>query len=264
DSSTISQINANKSNKTDSRFERVFNLAKTIYSNTNGAFDPTVGPLVNTWGFGFKNGNGIDSNTIDSLMQFVGFNKVMLDNHQTIKEKPEIIIDFSAIAKGFGVDEVAQLLQQKAIKNYMIEIGGEVVVSGKNKDELPWRLGINEPKEGSNKIFAIALLNKGGLATSGNYRNFRFENGQKYVHTINPKTGYGSKSKLLSASVVATNCATADAYATAFMVMGVKNAIATDNKIEEIDTYLIYLNDKNQIATYCSESLKDKIKVVVN
>ncbi len=262
--STISKINSNESTEGDMRFNEVFNLAKEIYKNTDGSFDPTVGPLVNAWGFGFKSGDGIDSNTIDSLMQFVGFDNVNLEGNSISKKYNETIIDFSAIAKGYGVDEVAKLLNQKAIKNYMIEIGGEVVVKGNNKDEQPWRLGINEPNEGSNKVFAIAMMSEGGLATSGNYRNFREIDGQRYVHTISPKTGYGVMSKLLSASVVAKDCATADAYATAFMVMGVEEAIKYSEKIIGVDIYLIYLNDKNQLATYSSQALKEKIKVAVN
>lgn len=260
-SSTISKINSNQSTESDSRFNNVFKLAKEVNNKTEGAFDPTVGPLVNAWGFGYKDGNGIDSATIDSLMQFVGFNLVSLNSNQVVKENENTIIDFSAIAKGYGVDVVAGLLDQKEIKNYMVEIGGEVYVKGENKEKSPWKLGINKPEEGSNDIFAIAAISKGALATSGNYRNYKVVDGQKYVHTINPKTGYGAMSKLLSASVYADNCAEADAYATAFMVMGVEEAKKTANSIEGVEIYLIYLNEKNQLATYSSDGMKSKVKV---
>jgi thiamine biosynthesis lipoprotein len=260
-SSTISKINSNESKAVDSRFKYVFELAKEVNSKTAGAFDPTVGPLVNAWGFGFKNKVDVDSATIDSLMAFVGFDGVSLTNDEVVKENKNTIIDFSAIAKGYGVDVVAALLDEKAIKNYMVEIGGEVYVKGKNKENSPWKLGINKPEEGSNDIFAIASINKGALATSGNYRNYRIVNGQKYVHTINPKTGYGVMSKLLSASVYTDNCAKADAYATAFMVMGVEEAIEVANTLPDVEIYLIYLNEKNQLATYSSKGMKNKVKV---
>ncbi|MFY0672151.1 MAG: FAD:protein FMN transferase [Bacteroidia bacterium] len=260
-SSTISKINSNESTKTDSRFTEVFEMAKEVNKNTEGAFDPTVGPLVNAWGFGFENANKVDSNLVDSLMNFVGFDLVSLTNSEIKKVDNNVIIDFSAIAKGYGVDIVAQLLNEKAIKNYMIEIGGEVYVKGENKEKSTWKLGINTPEEGSNNIFAIAAINNGALATSGNYRNFKVVNGQKYVHTINPKTGYGVMSKLLSASVFTNNCALADAYATAFMVMGVEKSIEIAKNLDGVELYLIYLNEKNQLTTYSSIGMKDKVKV---
>jgi len=156
--STISKINNNTSTSTDAYFDEVFNESQVIYKLTNGAFDPTVGPLVNAWGFGFKTGKAVDSFTIDSLMQFVGFDKVSLLNGQIQKQYPEIIIDFSAIAKGYGIDKVAQLFDEKNIANYMIEIGGEVVVKGKSRENDYWTLGISTPEENSKSLFAVALL----------------------------------------------------------------------------------------------------------
>lgn len=261
--STISKINDNRSVETDAFFRTVFKKAKQINKITEGAFDPTVGPLVNAWGFGFKNGDGVDSATIDSLMQFVGFGDVLLIGEQVVKAKPETIIDFSAIAKGFGVDQVATLLNTKLIDNYMVEIGGEVVVKGKNKEDRNWNLGINKPEEGTNDIFAIASLTNKAVATSGNYRNFKMVDGQKYVHTINPKTGYGKVSKLLSASVIANDCTTADALATGIMVMGVEHAIELDKSQSEFGIYLIYLNAEDQYTTYVSDNIKELIKIAL-
>lgn len=259
--STISKINSNESMQVDDYFVEVFTEAKKVYAETDGAFDPTVGPLVNAWGFGFKNGTSVDSATIDSLMQFVGFDKVTLQNGQIAKAKKEIILDFSAIAKGFGVDKVAQLLVQEGVENFMVEIGGEVVTRGVNHNKRAWVIGINKPEEGTDEIFAAAEVDGKGLATSGNYRNFRMVNGERYVHTINPKTGYGAMSKLLSASVMADNCMRADAFATAFMAMGTQKAIETAEKINDIGIYLIFLDDENKYDTYKKKGYEEIFKV---
>lgn len=261
-SSTISRVNSNESQETDPHFRAVFEKAQYIYELTEGAFDPTIGPIVNAWGFGFKNTDKVDSATIDSLMQYVGFDKVSLQDNQLVKEAPEIILDFSAIAKGYGVDQVALWLSSQGVENYMVEIGGEVVVKGHASRKEDWALGINMPVEGSTDLYAIAHLNDLALATSGNYRNFKVINGRKYVHTINPATGYGAISSQLSSSVFAEDCTTADGLATAFMVLGTKKSIELSEK-HQLKVYFIYLNEENQMDFYRTESLKEQVKTAL-
>jgi len=260
--STISKINNNQAVEIDDYFTEVFEKAKEIHRLTNGAFDPTVGPVVNAWGFGYKEVPKVDSALIDSLMDFVGFDMVLLENGKISKEFPEIIIDFSAIAKGYGVDKVAEHLEIMGIKNYMVEIGGEVVVKGNSQAKQPWTLGVNMPVEGSNDLFAVARMTNGALATSGNYRNFKIVEGKKYVHTIDPRTGYGAISSQLSASVFANDCTTADGLATALMVFGKEESIDLSKKLG-LHVYLIYLNDKNQLDFYRSDELQDVIKTAL-
>lgn len=260
--STISKINSNSSQEVDAHFKAVFEKARSIYELTDGAFDPTIGPIVNSWGFGFENINHVDSNTIDSLMQYVGFDKVFLEENTLKKEAPEIMLDFSAIAKGYGVDQVALWLASQGVENYMVEIGGEVVVKGHASRKENWSLGINMPLEGSSNLFAIAHINDLALATSGNYRNFKIIDGRKYVHTIDPSTGYGAISSQLSSSVFAADCATADGLATAFMVLGTEKSIELSKK-HQLEVYFIFLNEKNEMDFYRTESLKDKVKTAL-
>lgn len=219
--SVITHINHNEDYSTDSMFTHVFRLAKTISKETHGAFDITVAPLVNAWGFGFKNASHVDSLTIDSIRQFIGFEKVDLVDGKVVKKDPRIMLDCSAIAKGYGVDCVARLLESKGIKNYMIDIGGELVVKGKNAQQESWRIGINKPIDDSlsvnQELQTIIEINQGGMATSGNYRNFYYKDGKKYAHTIDPRTGYPVQHNILSSTVIAKDCATADAYATSFI-----------------------------------------------
>jgi len=260
--STISKINDNSSTEIDAHFETVFNKAKKIYTLTEGAFDPTIGPIVNAWGFGFEHLDHVDSSTIDSLMQYVGFDKVTIQSGSLRKTSPGIVLDFSAIAKGYGVDQVAKLLASKGAENYMVEIGGEVVVKGHASRKNDWALGINMPLEGADGLFAVAQVNDIALATSGNYRNFRLVDGKKYVHTIDPSTGYSAMSSLLSASIFAEDCATADGLATACMVLGTEKTIEL-SKQANLEVYLIYLNDKNEMDFYRTESLLDKVKTAL-
>ena len=243
--SIISRINLNDSLvKADSFFIKCFNQALEISKLTNGAFDITVAPIVNAWGFGFNESTTADSTKIDSLMQYVGYSKVKLTGNKVLKQTPGIMLDASAIAKGFGVDIVAELLESNGIKNYMVEIGGEVRTKGLNPKGNLWRIGIDKPIDDvtamQRELQAIVSLNNKSLATSGNYRQFYEKDGVKYSHTINPKTGYPARNSLLSASVLANTCMTADAFATAFMVLGVKESIALSQKLENIEVYFIY------------------------
>lgn len=262
--SVITHINQNTDPTADSLFTYVFQLAKQISEETHGAFDITVAPLVNAWGFGFKNATQIDSLTIDSIRQFVGIDKVRMENGKVIKDDPRLMLDCSAIAKGFGVDCVARLFDRKGIKNYMIDIGGELVMKGENAQMNTWRIGINKPIDDSlavnQELQTILEISNAGMATSGNYRNFYYKDGKKYAHTIDPRTGYPVQHNILSSTVVAKDCATADAYATSFMVLGLDSAKAVCNAHPELDAYFIYSKDNGETGVYFTEGMKKYLK----
>ena len=243
DKSIISRINRGEDVKTNEMFDTVFNLAENIANNTNGAFDITVAPLVNAWGFGFKTGNPPTKAAIDSLRSIVGYKKVALRNNRITKTDPRVMLDCSAIAKGYGCDVVAHLLQRHGIENYMVEIGGEVVTHGISEKRLPWKIGVTKPTDDSlavdKELQTVLNVKNMAMATSGNYRNFYYKNGKKYAHTIDPKTGYPVQHNILSATVLAKHCAEADAYATSFMVMGLDGAKKTLEDHPELMAYLI-------------------------
>lgn len=248
--SIITAINNNDSTEVDSLFSEVFHTAKQIYAESHGAFDPTVAPLVNAWGFGFKRGTDVCSATIDSLYQLVGFDHIVLDGKQVSKADERMQLDFSAIAKGFGSDCVARVLDSHGIKNYMVEIGGEVVVKGHNKNGNPWGIGITKPVDDSlsvsQELQTVLRLTDCAIATSGNYRNFYYKDGVKYAHTIDPRSGYPVQHSLLSATVIADNCMRADALATAFMVLGADSAMAYCERHPEIKGYFIVAADSGR------------------
>lgn len=245
--STISRINRNETDEVDEMLREVLELSFTIYNATDGAFDPTVAPLVNAWGFGFKSGQLPDSIQVDSLLTFVGLSHIHLDGNKLTKDNPLSILDFSAIAKGYGVDRAAQVLRGKGIKNFMVEIGGEVVTAGVNDKGEPWRIGINKPDDDSTstntELQDVIAISGKAIATSGNYRNYYIKDGRKIAHTINPKTGYPAQQDILSSTVIAPTCAEADAFATAFMVLGTKGAKQVMEKQPQLETYFI-TNDK--------------------
>ena len=264
DKSIISRINRGEDVKTNEMFDTVFNLAKNIADNTNGAFDITVAPLVNAWGFGFKTGNPPTKAAIDSLRSIVGYKKVALRNNRITKTDPRVMLDCSAIAKGYGCDVVAHLLQRHGIENYMVEIGGEVVTHGISEKRLPWKIGVTNPTDDSlavdKELQTVLNVKNMAMATSGNYRNFYYKNGKKYAHTIDPKTGYPVQHNILSATVLAKHCAEADAYATSFMVMGLDGAKKTLENHPELMAYLIYADNKGNMQVWYSPSMKDKIQ----
>lgn len=264
DKSIISRINRGEDVKTNEMFDTVFNLAENIADNTNGAFDITVAPLVNAWGFGFKTGNPPTKAAIDSLRSIVGYKKVALHNNRITKTDPRVMLDCSAIAKGYGCDVVAHLLQRHGIENYMVEIGGEVVTHGISEKRLPWKIGVTKPTDDSlavdKELQTVLNVKNMAMATSGNYRNFYYKNGKKYAHTIDPKTGYPVQHNILSATVLAKHCAEADAYATSFMVMGLDGAKKTLENHPELMAYLIYADHKGDMQVWYSPSMKDKIQ----
>jgi thiamine biosynthesis lipoprotein len=259
--SIISKINRNEEAVVDDYFYDVFNLAMQISEDTNGAFDITVAPIVNAWGFGFKSGSSPTNQYIDSLKQFIGYKKVRInkDKH-VVKQDERIMLDCSAIAKGYGSDVVARLFNAKGIKNYMIEIGGEIVASGLSDKRLPWKIGITKPSEDSlgtsNELQTILNITDCAMATSGNYRNFYYKNGKRYAHTIDPRTGYPIQHNILSATVIAKSCAQADAYATSFMVLGLEEAKKILERHPQLLAYLIYTNKDNEYEVWHSPALK--------
>lgn len=263
DKSIISRINRGENVETNDMFNTVFNLAEQIADNTNGSFDITVAPLVNAWGFGFKTGNPPSKMTIDSLRSIVGYKKVSLHNNRITKTDPRVMLDCSAIAKGYGCDVVARLLQRRGIENYMVEIGGEVVTHGISEKRLPWKIGVTKPTDDSlavdKELQTVLNVKNMAMATSGNYRNFYYKNGKKYAHTIDPKTGYPVQHNILSATVLAKHCAEADAYATSFMVMGLDGAKKVLEEHHELMAYLIYADHKGNMQVWYSPSMKDKI-----
>lgn len=241
--SIISKINHNQDTTLNEHFTHVFNLAQKISAETDGAFDISVAPLVNAWGFGFKHSIEIKPETIDSIRQFVGYEKIRIDNGKIAKEDDRLMLDCSSIAKGYGVDRVANFLKSKGVKHYMVDIGGEVVLKGKNSRMKTWRIGINKPIEDSlsinQELQTILEISDIGMATSGNYRKFYYKDGKKYAHTIDPRLGCPIQHNILSATVIASDCTTADAYATAFMVMGLEKSKAFCEEHPELNAYFI-------------------------
>ena len=254
-SSDISLINkGDTSVVADTILLELLKKSKEIHIKTDGYFDPTVGNLVNAWGFGPKNEKrNLDTLEVQKQMELVGFDKIQVINQKVIKKDPAIYLDFNSIGKGFGIDVVARFLDQQQIANYMIEIGGEIRAKGVKKKDKPWRVQLQNPViTDVNEAFTIINLSNNSMATSGNYRKFRIaDNGQKYVHTINPKTGFATESNLLSVSVIAAlDCADVDAYATAFMVMGVEKTKIFLEKHPEIKAILIYIDAQQNLASY--------------
>lgn len=266
DSSVISRVNRNEELVTDTFFQKCFNRSMEISRDTKGAFDITIAPLANAWGFGFKKGAFPDSLMIDSLLQITGYDKVKLVDGKVTKNDPRIMLSCSAVAKGYAVDVVAHFLESKGIKNYIVDIGGEVVVKGKNSQGGLWRIGINKPIDDSlsrqKDLQTILEITNAGLATSGNYRNYYYKDGKKYAHTIDPRTGYPVQHSILSSTVIAKDCMTADALATAFMVMGLEEAEKFCKADPNIDAYFIYSGKDGKFETYFTEGMKKYIKEI--
>lgn len=241
--SIITRVNHNQDTTLNAHFTHVFELAQRISDETEGAFDITVAPMVNAWGFGFKNSIDIEPHIIDSLNQFVGYRKIRLQDGKIVKDDERVMLDCSAIAKGYGVDIVAKTLEKKGVQHYMVDIGGEVMLKGKSPRMKTWRIGINKPIEDSlsvnQELQTILEVSEVGMATSGNYRKFYYKDGKRYAHTIDPRLGRPVQHNILSATVLAKDCTTADAYATAFMVMGLEKAMEFCEQHPEINAYFI-------------------------
>ena len=245
DTSTVARINRGEKVSESPMYKEVYKLAQTVHQETDGAFDITVALLVNAWGFGFKHEQMPTKQQVDSLLR--------------IRNQ----YDFSAIAKGYGSDVVARLLRRRGVTNFMVEIGGEIVTQGISERRLPWKIGVTKPTDDSlsvnGELQTVLNITDIAMATSGNYRKFYYKDGQKYAHTIDPKTGYPVQHSLLSATVLAKDCATADAYATSFMVLGVERAKAVLEKHHELMAYFIFARPDGTNDVWFSPSLQDKI-----
>jgi len=264
DYSVISKLNNREIVTADTLFSEVFLAAKKVYTQTEGNFDCSVKPLVNAWGF-YKDKFGdsivIDSAKFRKILPYVGFDKISLIADTLVMPKG-MSLDFNSIAQGFTVDVIARFFENKNIKNYLIEVGGELLAKGKNADGNIWRVGVDKPSEDIDVKerfqFILDLENK-ALATSGNYRKFYEQDGIKYAHTINPFTGFPAQNRLLSVTVIHDNCMLADAYATAFMVMGVKKTKQFVASNPEIEIYLVYTGNDGDWKTFISPSMQKRI-----
>ena len=224
--------------------ERVIGRALEIAEQTDGLLDVTVGPLVNLWGFGpqAKPEQVPTAEELEAVRDYVGYRKLRIENHQLTKAHPKVYVDLSTIAKGYGVDRVAYLLDDLEITQYLIEIGGEIRTRGGKPDGQPWRLAVEKPVSTERSIQEIVSFNEGALATSGDYRNFYEENGRRYSHIINPLTVEPIQHNLVSVSVYTDDCMSADAYATALLVMGTEQAKAFVQK-HQLAALLVYKTD---------------------
>lgn len=255
DSSTLSRFNRGEKNLHDKCFDTVVSSALEISEETGGAFDITVAPLVNLWGFGFKHRDKVTPESVDSARQSVGFRHLSYSRQRGLeRHHPGTTIDCAAIAKGYAVDHVAQTLYEKGCRNYMVEVGGEIVVRGQNAEGRRWSIGITKPVDDSTgvreQLQQTIHITDCAMATSGNYRNFYYDGQRKVSHTIDPSTGYPVAHSLLSATVIAPNCMMADAYATAFMVMGVERARHFLNSHTRLKAFLVYSDEKGALHTW--------------
>lgn len=264
--STVALINEGKRPTLSDDFLEVYQLAQQVNEESDGAFDITVAPLVNAWGFGFKNQQMPNNHQIDSLRRLVGMEHVSLagaKGSQYVRfQRPRMMLDFSAIAKGYGTDRVARLLMSHDVANFMVEIGGEVYAKGNSEKRLPWRIGVSKPVDDpdndAQELETVLNVTNQAMATSGNYRNFYYKGGRKYAHTIDPKTGRPVQHSLLSATVLAPTCAEADAYATSFMVMGLDKARQVLERKKQLKAYFIYQNAQGGLSVWKSEGLDER------
>ncbi len=258
--SIISRINTNSPVIIDDFFREMYTMAQQVSEQSNGAFDITVAPLVNAWGFGFGNHDHDSTPDLDTIMPYIGYKKIRLENQRLVKENPHIMLDASAIAKGQSCDVIAKLLEENGCKNYMVEVGGEIMCKGLNPKGEKWHIGIDKPLDDpaneDAELQAILAISDVGLATSGNYRQFYVKDGKKYAHTIEPRTGYPVQHNLLSATVIASNCMQADAYATAFMVLGVDSSLQICNRFPDMDCYLIYTDEQGNNRTVYTDGFE--------
>lgn len=261
--SVISRFNRNDTSAVaDTTFTVIFNRAMEVSEHTGGAFDITVMPLVNAWGFGYTDRSKVDSAKVDSLLKLVGYQRIKLMNGKLIKEDTAMMIDYNAIAQGYTCDVIGGFLEAKGIQNYLIDVGGEVFGMGQKPDGSSWVVAIEKPAEDATSGREIQItvpLRDKALATSGNYRKYFEEGGHKYSHTINPATGYPVEHSLLSVSVLATDCMTADAYATAFMVFGLEKTKAFLQANTGLEAYLIY-DDHGELKTWSSKGFPVELK----
>jgi thiamine biosynthesis lipoprotein len=262
--STISQFNhSEQGSKTDPDLIKMLDKSVEIHQRTGGSFDPTVGPVVRAWGFHREDYQMLDSATVDSLKARIGMEKISYNDSMIFKETPGVELDLNGIAQGYTVDLITKLLEAKGITRYLVEVGGEVRTAGLNQNDTPWRIGIDHPLSEERTFSAIVGISDQSLATSGNYRKFFIDevSGQKFAHTIDPQSAYPVRNNLLSVSVVTRSCTDADAYATAFMVMGVEGTRAwlMENTEMEMEVYLIFSGKDGRIKEWSTEGFDQLI-----
>ncbi len=259
----IDKVNKNEEVELDSYFKTVFDKAMEISQNTDGMFDITVAPLINAYGFGFTEKTDINDTIIDSLLQFIGFDKIKIVNNKIEKKDPRTMLDCNAIAQGYAVDVIAQYLESIDCENFMIEIGGELITKGNNESGKNWKIGIDKPIENTNEqqreLQTVLSISNKAIATSGDYRRFYLQNGVKYSHSINPKTGKSAKNNLLSATIIADDCMTADGYATACMIVGLEKAKEIVNNIDGLEAYFIYSDIDGEYKVFYTVGFNDYI-----
>lgn len=260
ENSIIGKVNNNVPVKLDSMFLKVFNKSMEVARITDGKFDITASPFINAWGFGFKDMDNVTPEKIDSMKVFVGYNKIRIENGAVVKDDPRVQINTSAIAKGYSCDIVADVLESFGINNYMVEIGGEITMKGTNEKGDCWRIGIDKPTDDAlamnRELQLILSVCDKAVATSGNYRNFYVKDGVKYSHTIDPQTGYPSEQNILGATIIADDCMTADAYATAFMAMGLEKSVEVAKTIAGLHYYFIYGKPDGEVDVLYSDEFQ--------
>lgn len=261
ENSSISHLNHGDTVEVDDMFKAVFEISLVINSSTDGAFDPTIGPLIKAWGFDYANPQKMDTTTVDSLLNFCGFDQFVLTGNRMYKKSANARINFNAVAQGYSVDVMKQLLEVRKFSNYYIELGGELVVKGHNKFGDDWIIGIDRPdSENLERNLAQRIqLTDAAMATSGNYRKFYEVDGKRYSHTLNPKTGYPAQNSLLSATVITGDGGTADAFATAFMVMGLEKTKAYLSTKPNLKAYLISAKANGGFETYVTPNLQSQL-----
>jgi len=258
--SVISRINQNDPEAVvDAYFRTVFNKAAEVNKASDGVFDITVAPLVNLWGFGFTSKEpDMDPKKIDSLLQYIGMDKIRIEGDKVVKDLPGVMLDMNAIAKGYAVDVVANFLKENGCRNYLVNIGGEIAARGKNVSGNIWNVAIIKPVENvayGESLQAFVRLKNRAMATSGNYLRFHDIDGKKYGHTIDVKTGYPVMHNLLSATIVADDCMTADAWATACLASGLEKSIQLLKRHPELDALLIYSDEKGNYKVYTTRGM---------
>ena len=260
DSSVICKVNRNEEVALDSIFIDNFNIAQEAARLSDGYFDPTISPIVAAWGFSNKTGDSITPQLIDSLKQLVDYRKIRIESGKVVKENPAITLDFNAIAQGYTTDLIAQFLESRGIKNYLVDTGGEIMARGEKPDGNPWIVGIEKPAENwdSDRILqtCIALRDK-GLVTSGSTRKYVERNGKRYSHCIDPKTGYPVEHSVLSVTILAKNSVWADALASICMVMGMERSLPFIQSMDGVEAYYIFANEQNALETFATEGFAE-------
>lgn len=263
--SLVTAINEGKSDTADRLFKTLYNKALEVNKASSGVYDPTVMPLVNAWGFGYKSGNLPTQEQLDSILAFVGMGHTRLDGNKVVKDDPRVQFDFSSIAKGLACDEIAAMLVRNGATNYMVEIGGEVVARGVNERGETWRVSVDLPvpddDQGAVHANAVVLrLDSLAVATSGSYRKFKEVDGKKVSHIVNPITGSSETSNLLSVTIVAGDCMGSDAWATACMAMGLEKTQAMMENNSKLGVMTISTDDDGNFVVWSNKRFADLVE----